>query len=183
MGNPVLSDDRIGLLAVAQAREAFSATAPAGTGFAENHSGGFDLLYELEGFDEVLIVDCMCSGQCAPGTLIELDLCDIAFVAQPRLVDSHGLNLPTLLDAGRQCGMAMPSKVSILGIEGQDFQTFSETPTPDVLAALPAAVAHIGGFLGIAEPTPLAVRAAALTARAVVGTASATRELCPQEAP
>ncbi len=153
MGNPLLCDDMVGLMVATQARERFADQSDPGTSFAENTSGGFDLMYDLDGFDEAMIIDSIASGSCEPGTLVDMTLDDISFTAQPRLIDSHGLNLATVIAAGKKCGMKMPDHITILGIEGRDFQTFSDAPTRAVFEAIPAAVVRVGKFLCINEQT------------------------------
>lgn len=157
MGNPLLCDDMVGLLVVAQARERFAALVP-DTVFAENTSGGFDLLYELCGFDNAVIIDAIKSGSCQPGTLIELTLNDLACTSQPRLVDSHGLNLATIFEVGKKCCLPMPGNVTIIGIESTDFFTFSDRPTAPVCDAVNAAVERVGILLEISSPLLLQQR-------------------------
>ena len=131
LGNPLLCDDSVGLHVVRRAERELGQESPAVV-FKLNHSGGFDLLYELVGYRRALIVDCMVSGERPAGACVMMDATDLSHLAQDRLVDSHGLNLPTVLEAGRRCGYEMPHQVRILGIEAADVTTFSERPTPAV---------------------------------------------------
>jgi hydrogenase maturation protease len=151
MGNPLLCDDMAGLLVVEQARERFAASVP-DTDFFENTSGGFDLLYELSGYTTAIIIDSIKSGSCQPGTLIELKLNELAFTSQPRLVDSHGLNLATIFDVAKKCCLPMPENVTIIGIESTDFFTFADHPTAPVNDAIAIAVDRVGLLLGITSP-------------------------------
>jgi len=125
LGNPTLTDDGVGLLAVKKIEEDLKGGL-SNFEFKLNYSGGFDLLFDLEDFDRAFIVDAVFSGREKPGTVIEFGLEDIDEIAQPRIVDSHGLNLPTVIACGKKSGCKMPEEVIIYGIEGLNYQDFSE---------------------------------------------------------
>jgi hydrogenase maturation protease len=136
LGNPLLTDDAIGLMAIDELESQLPPDLQS-IPLKKNYSGGFDLLYEMVGFDRAIIIDSICTEQVEPGFCMEFSLQDIEKVTQPRLVDSHGLNLPTVMAAGRKCGYAMPDEVLIFGIEGTNFTDFCEKPTDPVLNSLP----------------------------------------------
>lgn len=139
LGNPTLSDDVAGLFAIDELEKKHSDKFP-NTKFVKNYSGGFDMLYELAGFKRAIIVDSINTGKVNPGTCVEFDYKDLEQLTQPRLVDSHGLNLPTVIETGKKCGYQMPEEIYIYGIEGTEFTKFSETPTEEVWAGVFGAV-------------------------------------------
>jgi hydrogenase maturation protease len=142
LGNPVLSDDTIGLLIVKQLENAQSNNFP-GIKFAYNYSGGFDLMEALMGYHKSIIVDSICTGQVEPGFCHEFNIHALGKIKQSGLLSSHGLNLPTLLEVGKRCGYPLPSEIALFGIEGVDFENFSEQPTKVVKAGLKSAIARI----------------------------------------
>lgn len=139
LGNPTLSDDVVGLLIIDELEKKYSDIFP-NTKFVKNYSGGFDMLYEFIGFKQAIIIDSINTDKVEPGTCVEFDYNDMKDLTQPRLVDSHGLNLPTVIATGKKCGYQMPEDVYIFGIEGTEFTKFSETPTFEVQAGIKSAV-------------------------------------------
>ncbi len=153
LGSPLLSDDSVGLHVVRRAEEKLGPRA-SGVDFKLNHSGGFDLIYELVGYRSALIVDCMVSGVRPAGSCVLMDISELDHLAQDRLVDSHGLNLPTVLEAGRRCGYDMPRRVEVLGIEAEDVTTFSERPTQAVARGAERALAMVAAVMAEWNCTP-----------------------------
>jgi len=140
LGNPVLCDDSAALVALRILQET---TQSRNVDFVENYASGMDLLPELMDREAVIVIDAIRTLECAPGTCIEVSLEDLDQTRQPRLVDTHGLNLATVVATGHSFGYDMPKRLQILGIEGRDFTSFQETPSPAVMDALPAIVARI----------------------------------------
>jgi hydrogenase maturation protease len=135
MGNPLLTDDGIGLRVVDCAqREIFLPDSL--TVFKKNYCGGIDLLYDIAGYDRAIIVDSVVTGKAAPGYCHEFSVDSIAGWAQQRLVYAHGVNISTVFRIGRRCGYDMPKKAVIFGIESIDTTTFSEKVTPALEASL-----------------------------------------------
>lgn len=133
VGNVLLSDDGVGPYVVRRA-ETLLSDLKGQVDFKENYSGGFDLLYDIEGYDRVILVDCITTGNFEPGTCITCEIADVDTTGQQRLVDAHGVNLPTVLATGHRCGYKMPEELLIFGIESEDVTTFSENLTDKVAA-------------------------------------------------
>jgi len=146
LGNPLLSDDAVGLQAVERARPRLATRLPE-VDCKLNLSGGMDLLDDLVGYPRALLVDAIQTGQCPPGTCLEFDLAALGDVHQDRLVAAHGLTLPAVLETGRRCGYAVPATTAILGVEVADVHTFSEQLTPAVAAGLDRVVDRIEATL------------------------------------
>ena len=136
LGNPIISDDSIGLRVAQRLAERLAGRADVEV--AEDHWGGLQLMEQLVGFDRAVIVDAIITGA-PPGTIHELTPGDIP---TQRSASAHDVNLPTALAFGRQAGLKLPEDHSIrlVGIEVVDILNFSETCTPAVAAAIPAAV-------------------------------------------
>ncbi len=142
LGNLVLSDDALGLQVVRRARDLLDDLGEY-VDFKENHSGGFDMLYDIIGYDRIIIVDCIVTGTCEPGTCITYSLDDFDNLKQVRPFNSHSVNLPTILEIGRKYGYHMPDEIIVLGIEVEDIATFSEKMTDKVSASIDTIVGEI----------------------------------------
>ncbi len=154
LGNPILSDDAVGLLALRLAREALAGEPVA---FVEAAVGGLDLLDLLSGYRAAVLVDAVVTGKASPGEVLELDpafLEDTTHLGTTGL--SHQVDLSTAWKLGRRLGLPLPETVRVLGVEAADVKTFSERPTPAVEASLPR----------VAEAIARAVREALGAARA-----------------
>lgn len=137
LGNPLLTDDGVGLRVVAQLRSAL--VAQPGLELAEDYWGGLRLMERLVGYDRAVIIDAQRSGA-PPGTVRVL-----AAEAPPTRHGSsaHDVDLWTALEFGRRAGAALPTadNIRIIAIEAAEVDTFGQECTPAVAAAVPAAVA------------------------------------------
>lgn len=138
MGNPLLSDDGVGI-AVARAvaenlRERMKLTV------TELHTGGIRLMEAMAGFKRAVVVDAMVSGA-TPGTVQCFD--PTAFVTTKNTFSSHDTDFATACDLGRMAGLLLPDQVSFWGIEAREFDLFGERFTDEVAEALPGAVSRI----------------------------------------
>jgi hydrogenase maturation protease len=139
LGNPLVSDDSIGLRVVAQLRDRFAGQA--GIEVGEDYWGGLRLMERLIGFDRAVIVDATSTGA-PPGTIHRLTP---GGLSTQRSASAHDVNLPTALAFGRQAGAHLPpdDRILLVGIEAEDILTFGERLTPAVEGAIPQAVAAV----------------------------------------
>ena len=138
LGNEILSDDGLGFV-VAQQLQLDPARLNAEVESAS--LAGFSLLDLLRGRREVLVVDAIQTGSACPGTIHEFPSDCLAPTLN--LVGSHQINLPTAIELGRMCGMAMPDRIDVIAVEASDVQTLHEGLTPAVTKAVPEVVALI----------------------------------------
>jgi hydrogenase maturation protease len=109
-------------------------------------AGGFAFIDLLSGADAALIIDAVpaawvairTGGPAMPGQILRSGLED--FPPSTRLACGHEMNLSTAVAYGRVLGLPMPGRVEVLGILVEDVQTFAETCTPLVEAAIGPAV-------------------------------------------
>lgn len=153
LGNDLLTDDGFGP-AVAAACHRELADDPR-VEVRSASVAGFHLLDQLTGFDVALIIDVVKTGAHPPGTVLEWPV-DRASAGRT-LGGSHQMDLTTALDLGRELGLPLPHTVDLLVAEAKDLETFGETLTPDLAAALPLAVARVrawvqAGELATSEP-------------------------------
>ncbi len=133
IGNPVLTDDSVGILAVREI-----AAARPGLPAREIYGGGLRLMEAMAGFDRAVLIDSILTEGGHPGTVYRMHLDD---VTEPRNTHStHDASLSVALEFGRLAGLEVPEKVDIWAIEAGDVQSFGERLTPSVAEALPRVV-------------------------------------------
>lgn len=154
LGNDILTDDAIGLLVARQLRRELG-NHPA-IEVRETTEMGLALLDFLTGYDAVLLVDAIQTGQALPGFLHELEPGGLT-----RLTGRtpHFLGVGETLALGRALGLPMPRRVRILAVEVADPFTLGTTLTPALRAALPEAVSRARRLLAelvapITNPSP-----------------------------
>ena len=155
LGNPLVTDDSVGLRVAAELREPLAGRADVAV--VEDYWGGLRLMEQMVGYDRAIVIDAICSGA-APGTIHHLAPGDMP---TQRSASSHDMTLSTALTLGRQAGLRLPDDAAILlvGIEADDILNFGETCTPAVAAAVPRAVADV---LAAVDPLPQPNEAGAL---------------------
>ncbi|KYK36530.1 MAG: hydrogenase maturation protease [Theionarchaea archaeon] len=149
IGNPILTDDAVGILVV---RELHNIDADV----EEAAIGGMSLLDLILGYDTVIIVDAVKSpskekgrksnekgkGKKMPGTVSILQEHEIKRALHAS--STHDVSFSEALELGRNLFPdEMPSTIIVIGIEVQDTETFSEIPTEPVRNAIPEAARMI----------------------------------------
>ena len=143
LGNPILTDDSVGVKA---ARElALRLDGRLDVEVREIYNGGLALMESLVGFGRAVIVDAMLTGSCAPGTVREVDI--TALDHTKNLASTHDTGLYEALEAGRMVGLDLPLEVRLVGIEVSDIENFSDELTPEVRQALPEVFDMVMGIL------------------------------------
>ena len=160
LGNDILRDDGVGW-AIADALEVSLPHSPIPTpqshGVVVRRSAlsGFYLLDELTGWDRVLVVDAVKTGQHPPGEVLSFPFEALGTEEGP---SPHAAGLPTVIRLGRQSGVPLPSWIHIVAVEVDDMESFVEGLTPAVAAAVPRAVVVIRSLLA-PQAAPAAVPA------------------------
>ncbi|MCP3981817.1 MAG: hydrogenase maturation protease [bacterium] len=136
LGNPVLTDDAVGLRVARRLfqRLAFRPEVEVDV----DYNGGLRLMERMVGYDRAIVIDAMRSGR-RPGTI---SLFDAETSPTRHSASSHDATLDLALEVGRRAGVTLPDEdhVVVVGIEAEDVSTFGEQCTPQVEAAIPAAV-------------------------------------------
>lgn len=134
LGNDLLGDDAIGLLAAGALR---SMEGP-GVSVDTSVQAGLYLLEPLQGFEDAIVIDSVLGEH--PGTVRELRGAELHEVSVP---SAHYVGLPEALAIARQSGLRVPRRLRIFGIEIGVSQEIGATPSPTVMAALPRIVATV----------------------------------------
>jgi len=138
VGNPILSDDGIGIH-VARALKTLNLP---GVEVEELPASGLELLDLVLDFDKVVIVDAIQTRGGVPGQIHILDEAD--FERAVHGSSPHGINIATALAMGRKIvPERMPKEVVYVAVEAEDLVNVGESLTPKVAAALPDIVKHV----------------------------------------
>jgi hydrogenase maturation protease len=144
LGNPVRSDDSVGLQVVRRLRQL---GLPEGVMTAEAATAGLDSLDLIDGHAHLLIVDAIDCGA-EPGTVLKLSLADLDTTVPRHVTSSHDDSLVDALDLGRRLGLDLPERINIVAVQVADVTTLSEECTPPVQQAIDVACRLIVGITG-----------------------------------
>jgi len=146
LGNPILSDDGVGVVVSRKIRDRLRESSDAGMmageiDVKEVYAGGIRLMDAMTGYDRAWVIDAMVTGNHRPGTVVSLSTHDLC--STRNLVCTHDTNLDTALELGRMLGIHLPAKVMVWGIEASDVESFSEKLSDEVFRSVPLAVEKI----------------------------------------
>ena len=125
MGNPILTDDGVGIEVAQRLRERKPELDVVGTSEA-----GIALLDFIVGYDKLIIVDSVKTEEGEPGELYKLDI--EAMKPTSHLTSLHGVDIATAFELGKRLGYKMPQQVSIYAVEVKDNASFGEECTEEV---------------------------------------------------
>ena len=148
MGNPILSDDGVGLLVADRLRES---SLPDSVEVVQSEVGGLRLLELVRGFTRVIIIDALRSPADSgrhPGEVYRYEAKD--FKGGHRYGSAHSIGLDTALEIGHKLGYDMPAEVTVFAIEAEDVETFGEELSPPVAAAAERVFALVREEVGAA---------------------------------
>lgn len=146
LGNDLLGDDGIGLLAA----ESFRGWESRDVSVRTSVQAGLYLLESLQGFEDAIVVDSVLGDH--PGTVRELRGAELHEVSVP---SAHYVGLPEALAIARGSGLTVPRRLRIFGVEIEVAQRIGSAPSQPVMASLPqiaAAVARAAREWGYALP-------------------------------
>jgi hydrogenase maturation protease len=137
LGNPILTDDGIGVYVVRAVADRWTG---GGVDFQEACVGGLRLLEVIAGYDRLILVDAILTRDGVPGQIYRLTPDDLR--TSLHAGSTHDLSFQGALAWGRRMGMVLPPPegISMIAIEAEDVLTFGEALTPAVAAAVPRAV-------------------------------------------
>ena len=134
MGNPILSDDGVGLFIAGQLEGKIPDVDVITTAMA-----GLNILDLVIGYDKIFVIDAVLTDGRSLGNLKKLTENEGSL----HLFSSHGLNLPELLRLGRELGYKMPDVVAIYGIDIGNEIAFGEALTPELRRKMTSVVDEI----------------------------------------
>ncbi|MBN1964616.1 MAG: hydrogenase maturation protease [Anaerolineae bacterium] len=146
LGNPILSDDGVGIYAARAVRRLLPPDADADV--VELAVGGLELMEAMIGYERAIIIDALWQPDLDAGQVVQFTAGDLPETMNS--ANAHNADLPTALRAGRELGAALPAsdQIEIVAVTARQVLAFADAPTPPVLAAIPEAVAVVLGLLG-----------------------------------
>lgn len=129
LGNDILSDDGVGLLAARRVAELVGDAADV----VEASVATIDLLSIMSGYDRVVIIDAFLSPDLPAGSQIRAATADLPKGFGYR--SFHTLTFSEVLELADWLGIPMPTEVVIHGLAVDETTTFGETFSPRVAEA------------------------------------------------
>jgi hydrogenase maturation protease len=139
IGNPVLTDDSVGLQVVRELNTLLSSHRDVTT--RELCAGGLRLVEAMAGYERAIIIDAIVSEEGQPGSVCVLEPSDVK--ASKNTCSTHDASLNEALELGKMAGLALPEEIRIWAIEAGDVETFSESLTEQVQHAVPKVVESV----------------------------------------
>lgn len=130
IGNPILTDDRVGIGIARKLKEE-----KPGLEVIETSETGIALLDFVVGYNKIIIIDSIKTEKGKPGDLYKLKLENLKPAKD--VSSSHGLGIATAFKLGQKLGYNIPRYTSIYAVEIKDNTTFGEKCTPEVMEQMP----------------------------------------------
>ncbi|VUT24055.1 MAG: Hydrogenase maturation protease [Candidatus Methanolliviera sp. GoM_oil] len=134
MGNPILSDDGVGLLIAKEVGRRIE-----GVEVVTTTSVGLNLLDLVVGYDKIFLIDALTTGEKIIGELVKLK----GGKTTSHLFSSHGINFFELLQIGKEFGYRMPEVGEIYGIEIGGEVSFGEELSLELREKIPYIIESI----------------------------------------
>jgi hydrogenase maturation protease len=137
VGNSIRMDDAAGLRVV-EHLEKDQSLQELGVSFKYLHTGGLDILDEIDGFKHAIIVDAasMADQGLQPGEYFHLENLHNLEVRKTGGVSSHGVGVLEVLEYAKIGGYQIPDPIEIYGIQVKEINIVSEELTPEVEKAV-----------------------------------------------
>jgi hydrogenase maturation protease len=136
VGNPILTDDGVGIKIAQKLKEGNP-----GLEVMETSEAGIALLDLVAGYDKLVIIDSIKTEKGKPGDLYKLELEDLKLSKD--FSSSHGIGIATAFELGQRLGYRMPKFVSIYAVNIKDSSTFGGECTEEVEQRIPFIVKQI----------------------------------------
>jgi hydrogenase maturation protease len=145
MGNPILSDDGVGLHVARALGGCF-----AGVDVRTCALIGLGILDILAGYDRVFVIDAIQDGSRLPGTVVKL----AAGEGARHLFSSHGMHFFEILQLGKDAGIAVPEVAGIYGVAISPECPFGEELSPLLARRQAEIVRQIAADMGFGLKAP-----------------------------
>jgi hydrogenase maturation protease len=154
LGNPILGDDGVGWKVAEEVSQNLPLTPSLFSSQqgiplqGEGNSvevdclslGGLSLMERMLGYDRVVLVDSMETGQGPVGSVRTFPLASLLDPMAGHSASAHDTSLITALKTAESLGADIPKQVDVVAVEAENVYDFSEELSPSVAAAVPAAV-------------------------------------------
>ena len=152
LGNPILTDDGIGVRVAEAVRAALLPASDVEV--SEVSVGGLRLMERVIGYERLILIDALYgNGYRNPGAIHRLTLEDLRTISPTQhSASAHDTSLITALEMGKRMGLSLPQEFIIYAVEVENIIEFGEEPTPAVAAAIPKVTMAVLKELG--QPPP-----------------------------
>lgn len=161
LGNPILGDDGVGWRVAEEvsaqsgiplgdaALPGLSPPTPDPITIERYSLAGLSLMERLTGYDRVVIIDSLNTGQYKQGEVVTFTLDQMADLTYGHSASAHDVSLKNALKMGRCMGEALPddNQVHIVAIEAEHIYDFKEELTPQIAASVPIATRKVFNLL------------------------------------
>jgi len=134
MGNPILTDDGVGLHIVRSLKGKIQNVETLTTPLV-----GLNILDQLNGYDLLFLVDALISEKNSIGSIKKLTTGEGTL----HLFTSHGIDFFELMELGRKLGLTMPEVGAVYAVEIENPISFGKELTPSLSEKLPALIESI----------------------------------------
>jgi hydrogenase maturation protease len=136
LGNPILTDDGVGVKAAEKVFEALPPGAPVEV--REVSVGGLTLMEHMVGWEKVVLIDALQTGSSPYGAVRRMTVDERAAMSPTQHSASpHDASLITALAFARRMELDLPEDIVIYAVEVENVLDFGELPTPAVAEAIP----------------------------------------------
>ncbi|UCD39204.1 MAG: hydrogenase maturation protease [Fidelibacterota bacterium] len=138
LGNDLIADDAVGVLAAREVKQRLGRRAHV----VESSLSGLALLDLMVGYHQAVIIDAMYNGRHPPGSIVRLTPADLSKVVAPT---PHFAGLPELFSLAKHLELDYPEETVIFAMEVEDPLTIGGSLSLTVRQALPALVNQVTG--------------------------------------
>lgn len=138
LGNPILSDDGVGIRVAEELRAIVD---DQDITISEASIGGLGLLDLLDGYDRAIIIDAIQTVGGKAGQVYQLD--PEGLDTTEHITSPHDVSFTTALALGKKLKLSLPRSIVVFAIEVSDITTFGEECTPEVERAIPICVKKV----------------------------------------
>jgi len=114
---------------------------------------GISLMEQMIGYERVILIDSLNTGQYQQGKVVTFSLDDLADLTYGHSASAHDLSLKNALVMGRSMNASLPDdrNVHVVAVEAKHVYDFGETLTPVIEAAVPNAVTEVFKLLNMQQ--------------------------------
>lgn len=128
LGNPIVKNDQVGLIVGSQVASLFASNPQVDV--HEFSGSPLDLVSDIQGYDRLILIDSISTGEQPIGSVILFREEDI--LSKRGDVYLHGMNLSEALALCRRMQLPFPEELYLVGIEAGVIYEFSENLSADL---------------------------------------------------
>ena len=129
LGNPIMSDDGIGLLVSRRVHERL-----AGYDLDLACGAGLHVMDSILGYRRAIIIDSMVTGSHPVGSVVRIEAGTGSETR--RAGHSHGLGFFEAIEVARACDAPLPEEILVYGVEVRDPFTIGDTVSDEVMGKI-----------------------------------------------